>query len=59
VFWLKGMRLGFGDTFPVKIIVHFLLDDDEYFQELNFVCKCVKGSGYPPDWYMLLFPGAY
>ena len=48
-----------GDKVPVKITVHYLLDDTEYYQELNYICNCIEGDSYPPNWFMFLFPGAY
>lgn len=52
-------RMNLGDKISVKIIIHYLLDNNEYFQELNFVCECVEGNSYPPNWFMFFFPGAY
>ena len=51
--------MNLGDKISVKIIIHYLLDNNEYFQELNFVCECVEGDSYPPNWFMFFFPGAY
>ena len=52
-------KINFGDKIPVKIIIHYLLNEDEYFQELNFICECVEVQQYPPNWFMFFFPGAY
>ncbi len=52
-------RMNFGDKVPVKIIIHYFLDDNEYSQELNFVCECIESDSYPPSWFMFFFPGAY
>lgn len=55
----KKIPLNFGEKIPVKIIIHYYVDGEEYFQDVNSIFECIEGDSYPPNWFMFFFPGAY